>query len=100
MDTKGAYTFLLYNIPPGLKIFLKGLFLFFYPFYKLDKIKVDGHSCYPQHFKKVNSPTVLQGFTQKEGVDFNDVFSHVVIGPFKCCLPWWHSSILNWNRWM
>src|SRR3954465_11008148 len=52
--------------------------------------------------KRYKARLVARGFTKKEGVDFNDVFSSVVkhIGPFECCFPWWHTSILNWNRWM
>src|SRR3954471_20366926 len=49
------YTFPLYNLPPKLRNFQRS-FLFFLPF-QLDKIKVGGDSCYPQHFdKKVSSP--------------------------------------------
>src|SRR3954469_17858970 len=48
------YIFPLYNLPPELKIFQRS-FLFFLPF-QLDKIKVGGDSCYPQHFFKVSSP--------------------------------------------
>src|SRR3954466_3024768 len=44
------YTFPLHKLPPELR-FLQRSFLFFLPF-QLDKIKVGGDSCYPQHFDK------------------------------------------------
>ena len=63
MDTKGANTFPLYNLPPELKIFQKRSFSVLLYLSLLDKIKVGGDSSLPQHVlrqkQKVSSPTVL-----------------------------------------
>src|SRR3954471_18306068 len=55
------YTFPFHNLPPEPVFFQKGLFLYFLPFLTLDKIKVGGDSCSPQHSCKtkikVSSPS-------------------------------------------
>src|SRR3954471_24412032 len=59
------YTFPFHNLPPEPVFFQKGLFLYFLPFLTLDKIKVGGDSCSPQHCCilkiKVSSPSYRTG---------------------------------------
>ena len=50
MDEKGANTFPFHNLPPEPKIFSKKVFpVLLYLSLILDKIKVGGDSCLPQH---------------------------------------------------
>src|SRR3954467_3621590 len=56
---------LFITYPPSPFSFKKGLFLYFLPFLTLDKIKVGGDSCSPQHCCeikiKVSSPSYRTG---------------------------------------
>src|SRR4051812_12846203 len=100
------YTLPLYNLPPELKIFQRS-FLFFFPF-QLDKIKVGGNSCLPQHFNKISSPYYRTGdsagmLSNKRGVTFEfritlivvcflALFSKVVLG-----IEWKMNPILGFK---
>src|SRR4051812_17644810 len=55
---------LFITYPPS-PFYFKGLFLYFLPFLTLDKIKVGGDSCLPQHcciYKNKSQFTVLQNW--------------------------------------
>ena len=75
-DGKGAKTFPFYNLPPRTQKHLEKGFFCSFSFSWLDKIKVDGNSCLPQHFankkckpvKTVGSAIISQsGMTSFQG---------------------------------
>ena len=78
MDTKGANTFPLYNLPPELKIFQKRSFSVLLCLSLLDKIKVGGDSSLPQHVlrqklksqfsHRITELATLLGRIKKEGL--------------------------------
>src|SRR3954470_20178171 len=63
---------LFITYPPSPFSFKKGLFLYFLPFLTLDKIKVGGDSCSPQHCCvlkiKVSSPSYRTGDSAGESL--------------------------------
>ena len=54
-DRKGANTHPFYNLPPDPEKYLKKEFFCAFVLSLLDKIKVGGDSCLPQHFAKTNA---------------------------------------------
>ena len=64
MDTKGANTFPLYNVPPEPKIFKIRSFLCFSNLSLLDKRKFGGDSCYPQQWFQIKNLKSVHRITE------------------------------------